>query len=556
MARLLLSAFLSLAVSASAQTLEPGDYRASLQFGGRTRTYTIHVPPSARCQTLTPLVLLFHGGGGSGAQAASSYQLNPIADREGFFAVYPDGTSASPALSLYTWNSGHCCGYAYDNKVDDVGFVRALIAALRAAYPVDPDRIYATGMSNGAMLTHRLAAELSNLFAAVAPVAGTIGGTFEAISYVIPQPQRPVPVLMIHGKLDENVPYLGGVGAASQITNRADLSVAESVAFWTRNNRCPPVPTTSRTGNIAVDTYTACAADVTLYSIDNQGHAWPGGRAPVTLTGDTPSYEMSASEIAWAFFAAHPRTSSIPAPQGSAPWIAPGGITNAASFKKGSVAPGELLTIFGANLGPAALTGYQFLPTSLLDTTVAGTRVLFDGIPAPIYYTSAGQLSAFVPYATAQRQCSDVQVSYNGRLSDPVRIPVAAAQPALFTRNFSGSGTGVIFNQNGTINTPANPATRGSIIAMYLTGEGQTVPGGIDGALGGLSATRPTLPVSVYMNGVQADLIYVGGVQGAAAGIFQVNARVPVQVPATDALSVIVNVGPAATPFGVTLAVR
>ena len=97
MARLLL---LVLAVSASAQSLVPGDYRASIPFDGRTRTYTIHVPPAARCQTLIPLVLLFHGGGGNGAQAASSYQLNPIADREGFFAVYPDGTSASPVLPL------------------------------------------------------------------------------------------------------------------------------------------------------------------------------------------------------------------------------------------------------------------------------------------------------------------------------------------------------------------------------------------------------------------------------------------------------------------------
>lgn len=553
MVRLFLFALLSF--STFAQSLVPGDYRASIPFDGRTRTYTIHIPPAARCQTLIPLVLFFHGGGGNGAQAASSYQLNPIADREGFFAVYPDGTSASPLLPLYTWNSGHCCGYAYDNKVDDVGFVRALIAALRTSYPVDPDRIYATGMSNGGMLTHRLAAELSNLFAAVAPVAGSIGGTFDGVSYVIPQPQRPVPIMMIHGKLDENVPYLGGVGTESQITNRADLSVAEAVAFWTRNNRCPPAPTTTRTGNIAVDTYAACAADVALYSIDNQGHAWPGGRGPATLTGDTPSYEMSASETTWAFFAAHPRTQSIPAPQGTAPWIAPNGITNAASFKPGSIAPGELLTIFGTHLGPATLAGYQFSGT-LLDTTVAGTRVLFDGIPAPIYYTSAGQLSAFVPYATAQKQCSDVQVSFNGRLSDPVRVPVAAAQPALFTRNFSGSGSGVIFNQNSSPNSPSNPAVRGSIIAMYLTGDGQTVPGGVDGKPGDLSATKPALPVSVYMNGVQADLIYAGGVQGAVAGVFQVNARIPAQLPATDAVSVIVNVGPAATPFGVTLAVR
>jgi polyhydroxybutyrate depolymerase len=531
--------FLSL-VCAQAQSLVPGDYRSSMIVDGRVRTYAVHVPPAARCQTLTPLVLFFHGGGGNGTQAANSYQMNPIADREGFFAVYPDGTGNLPALGIFTWNSGHCCGYAYENKVDDVGFVRALITALRSAYPVDPNRIYATGFSNGAMMSHRLAAELSTTFAAVAPISGAIGGTTEGVSYTIPQPAAPVPILMLHGRLDQNVPYNGGIGAESVIFNRDEKSVAEGIAFWTAANRCRPAPTSSRSGNVAVDAYTGCAngADVTLYTIDNGAHGWPGGRVPAQLGGDTPVYELSASELVWSFFEAHPRAAAPAGPQGDAPWIAPGGITNAASFRKGPIAPGELLTIFGANLGPD------------------GTEVLFDGIPGPLYYSFAGQVSAFVPYAAAQKQCTSVQVSRNGRLSDPVRVPVAGAQPALFSRDFSGAGPGVIFNQNSSVNSAANPAQRGTIVAMYLTGEGQTIPAGVDGRLGGPVPTSPVLPVSVYMNGVQADVIYAGGVFGTAAGIFQVNARVPLSVPASDAVSVIVNVGGAATPFGVTLSVR
>ena len=539
------SALLVCSCVSHAQDLTPGDYRGSIQFGGRTRTYTIHIPPAARCQTQTPLVFFFHGGGGNGTQAASSYQLNPIADREGFFVVYPDGTSASPAVPLLTWNSGHCCGYAYDNKVDDVGFVRALLVALRATYPVDPARVHATGFSNGAMLTHRLAAELSTSFASVAPVSGAIGGTFDGVTYTIPQPAAPVAILMMHGKLDQNVPYEGGVGDASQIMNRADKSVAEATAFWSANNRCSPAPASKRTGNVVVDTFAGCAADVTLYSIDNTGHAWAGGRGPLTLTGDPASYELSASEIVWAFFAAHPRAQVSAVPGGALPWIAPGGITNSASFKKGSVTAGELVTLFGANLGPAVAAGYQF-SAGLLDTSAGGTRVLFDGVPAPIYYSSAGQVSAFVPYAVNAKACSDVQVTYNGRTSDAVRVPVAGAQPALFSRDFSGSGVGVIFNQNGTANAAANPAVRGTIVAMYLTGDGQTVPLGIDGKPGDLNATKPALPVTAYMNGVQ----------GAVAGVFQVNARVPVQLAPSDTVSVIVNVGSGATPFGVTLAVR
>lgn len=532
-----------------AQTLAPGDYRGSMEFGGRTRTYTFHVPPAALCQTLTPLVFFFHGGGGNGTQAANSYQMNPIADREGFFTVYPDGTSQIPGLNLLTWNSGHCCGSALENNVDDVGFVRALVDRLRTTYPVDPARIYATGFSNGAMMTHRLAAELSSTFAAVAPVAGSIGG----ISYSIPQPSRPVPILIMHGKLDQNVPYAGGVGTSSLIDSRYDKSVAETTAFWRANNRCAPTPTIQRNGNVVTDTYTGCAADVTLYTIENTGHAWAGGRGPSTLMGDAASYELSFSEVVWAFFDAHPRPATSPALAG-VPWI--GGITNAASFKKGSIAPGELLTIFGANLGPATLAGYQFAANGLLETSLAGTQVLIDGIPAPLYYASSGQVSAFVPYAASQKQCVSVQAVYEGRTSDPVRVAVAGAQPALFSRDFSGLGPGVIFNQNATLNAPANAALRGTIVAIYLTGDGQTTPAGSDGKLGGASPTRPVLPVSVYMNGVQADVIYAGGVHDAVAGVFQVNARIPLTLTPSDAVSVMVNVGPAATPFGVTLAVR
>jgi uncharacterized protein (TIGR03437 family) len=214
-----------------------------------------------------------------------------------------------------------------------------------------------------------------------------------------------------------------------------------------------------------------------------------------------------------------------------------------------------LLTIFGANLGPPALANYQF-SGGLLDTALAGTRILVDGIPSPMYYAVAGQVSGFVPYATGQKQCVDVQVSYNGQTSDPVRVAVAGAQPALFSLNYSGSGPGVIYNHDGTLNSASNPALRGSIVAMYLTGEGPTTPGGLDGKLGDLNPTTPVSPVSVYMNGLPAELIYAGGVVGAVAGVFQVNARVPLQLPVSDAVSVIVNVGSGATPFGVTLAAR
>ena len=543
-----------------AQTLEPGDYRQTMVFGGRVRSYTIHVPPAVRCQRQTPLVMLFHGGSGNGSQAAASYQWNPIADREGFFVVYPDGTSAAPALGILTWNSGYCCAYAYDNRVDDVGFVRALMARLQSNYPVDPDRIYATGFSNGAMMAHRLGAEVADVFAAVAPVSGSIGGVTRGVAYRIPAPPRPVPVLMVHGKLDQNIPYLGGIGSESQISNRTDLPVAEAVSFWRTNNGCAATPATRRAGNVTVDAYGSCSRDaaVVLYSIENGRHAWPGGRMPVAATGDVPSYELSASELVWGFFEAHPRqrATAPPAAANPAPRIGAGGIVNAASFRSGSIAPGELVTIFGSDLGPATLASYQFSPSGLLETAIAGTRILIDGIAAPMYYATAGQVSGFVPYAAGRKECVDVVVSANGVRSEPVRVAVAGSQPALFSRDFSGTGPGVIYNQDGTVNSRENPAPRGTIVAMYLTGEGLTTPAGIDGRPGDLRPTSPVLPVTVFLNGVPAEVVYAGGVKDAVAGVFQVNARIPAQLAASEAVSVMVQVGAGATPFGVTVAVR
>jgi polyhydroxybutyrate depolymerase len=520
----------------------------------------MHVPPAARCQRQTPLVMLFHGGGGNGAQAANSYQMNPIADREGFFVVYPDGTAAAPGLGLLTWNSGYCCAYAYDNRVDDVGFVRALVASLKSSYPIDPERIYATGFSNGAMMTYRLGAELSELFAAIAPVAGSIGGTTGGVRYTIPEPARALPVLIQHGKLDQNIPYAGGIGQDSQISNRVDRPVADAVEFWRANNGCARTPVTKRAGNVVMDRYTGCRsdADVRLYTIENGKHAWAGGRMPTVLSGDVPSYEYSASEVIWSFFAAHPRKRNVDGGGGvgGRPAIAPDGVVNGASFQKGSIAPGELLTIFGRNLGPAQVAAYQFEPSGRLSTAIGGTRILVDGVAAPMYYAVEGQVSGFVPYAAGQKQCVDLQVSYDGETSEAVRLAVAGAQPAIFSRDYSGTGPGVIYNQDGTVNSGANRAARGSIIAMYLTGEGLTAPAGVDGKPGEANPTRPVLPVTVYLNGIEAEVLYAGGVKDAVAGVFQVNARVPAGVPVSDAVPVMVQVGAGATPFGITLATR
>lgn len=290
---------LLLTATATVANAQSGDRTVSLEVGGRTRTAIVHVPPGYVAGARVPLVLFFHGGGGSGAQAERAYGMNPIADRERFIVVYPNGTSAgSPLL---TWNAADCCAYAYENDVDDVGFVAALLDRLEDDYAIDPDRVYATGMSNGAMMTYRLGCEMAGRFAALAPVSG-------AQNDPSCSPAAPLSVVVFHGKQDQHVPYYGGYGPASAYPHY-DTPVSSAISLWVARDGCATTPetVTSASGNIVTDTYSGGVggSEVVLYTINDGGHAWPGSNGSVT--GDVPNEEIDASELIWAFFARHPR---------------------------------------------------------------------------------------------------------------------------------------------------------------------------------------------------------------------------------------------------------
>ena len=149
-----------------------GDYEVSLDFGGRQRPYLVFVPKVIKYGGTMPLVIVLHGGGGHAASAIMRSRMNEAAEKKGFIAVYPNGTGRLK-LKLLTWNMGPCCGYAAREQVDDVGFIRALINWLEANRPVTPGAVFVAGMSNGAMLCHRLGCELAEKISAIAPVAGS-----------------------------------------------------------------------------------------------------------------------------------------------------------------------------------------------------------------------------------------------------------------------------------------------------------------------------------------------------------------------------------------------
>jgi polyhydroxybutyrate depolymerase len=296
-------AILSLAV-AHADPVGPGDHTRTLTVGDRKRTYLVHVPKSYDGTKPYPVVLIYHGGASNAEQMVRFCGLNETADKAGFLAVYPSGTGR--LATALTWNGGNCCAYAMLNQVDDVAFTRALLDDLTKVLQVDAKRVFATGMSNGAIMAYRLASELSDRIAAIAPVSGPMGT--EKCS-----PKRPVPILHFHGTSDEFAPFKGGKGEKS-LSGTDFYSVEHSIQAWVQANGCKAEPRTVELPDKAKDgtkvtrkTYGGGkdGAEVVLVVIEGGGHTWPGREPALKLLGKTTK-KVSANELMWEFFQKHP----------------------------------------------------------------------------------------------------------------------------------------------------------------------------------------------------------------------------------------------------------
>lgn len=280
----------------------PGTHEGRMEVMGQTRHFMVHVPPGYRAGQPMPLVLAFHGGGGSMDLQAddSRYGLISKSDSAGFIAVFPNGHSGLPGHHLATWNAGGCCGSARDTGSEDVAFVRALIEHLKQRLSVDAGRVYAIGMSNGGMMSHRLACELSDQLAGIAAVAGT-----DATASC--QPRRPIPVLMIHARDDDHVLYQGGAGPkafkdASKVMDF--VSVPETERRWVQRNQCSAATqqVLDKPGAACVS-HPACAegVQVQLCTTETGGHSWPGSERSRPGKGK-PSQAIDANDTIWAFF--------------------------------------------------------------------------------------------------------------------------------------------------------------------------------------------------------------------------------------------------------------
>jgi polyhydroxybutyrate depolymerase len=289
-------------------SLGAGDHDRSLAFGVTTRTYVVHVPPRVSEGRPLPLVLAFHGGGGSAPGFKAYAGLDALADREGFLVVYPDG-SGRLGRRLLTWNAGGCCGYAAAQNVDDVGFTLAVLRDVARNVAVDPARVYATGHSNGAMMAYRMAIAASDRIAAVAPVAGAM----QAPGF---PPPRPVPVLHVHSVDDPRALYSGGLGppfpgTQNRVTHRA---VEPELQKWVALDRCPSEPRTvehrttpsrgapDHTATLLVWGPCAGGSEVQLWKLTGAGHGWPGGhiQLPEKIMGPETAVIDAALEV-WRF---------------------------------------------------------------------------------------------------------------------------------------------------------------------------------------------------------------------------------------------------------------
>jgi uncharacterized protein (TIGR03437 family) len=238
----------------------------------------------------------------------------------------------------------------------------------------------------------------------------------------------------------------------------------------------------------------------------------------------------------------------------SRPVFAASAVTSAASYAA-PVSPGMIAVIQGKGLGPSALQTFELNSGGFIEKAIGSAKVLFDGVPAPVLYTSDAAIAAIVPYSVAGKTATNVAVQYNGVSSAIASVPVAPSAPGVFTADSSGTGLAAAFNQDGTRNSAANPVPRGSIVVLYLTGDGVESPIPPDGKFSTAPYPKTMANVTVMIGGKSAAVAYAGSVPTAVAGLMQINATVPVDAP-TGAVAVVVSCDGAPSQGGIVIQVK
>lgn len=279
--------------------LTPGDYTFEVSVSGEARTYSVHVPRQYRDQHAA-LILALHGGGGNHEIQATErfYHQISASEKYGYIVMFPNGYSRLPGGKFATWNAGNCCGAAVKKQVNDVAVIRAMIQDIQQRVRINPKRIFADGISNGGMMSYRLACEMADTISAIAAVAAT--------DNLQPcQPSQAVAILHIHAKDDDHVPFDGGVGPKSPAGVTFN-SVPATIQKWVGLNQSrTPAERILEVPGAYCEIYQPGKAPVQLCVTETGGHSWPGGSKP--RGGSAGSTALDANAVIWQFFSANGR---------------------------------------------------------------------------------------------------------------------------------------------------------------------------------------------------------------------------------------------------------
>lgn len=278
--------------------IQAQDIEDTVMIFGRNRFYKIHLPVGYNNLQEYPCVFVFHGGLGNPDNVEQMTGFSNKADDEGFVVVYPYGTGAFDK-KLLTWNTWDCCGYADKKNIDEVSFINLVLQKVKSKYPVNEKMIYAAGMSNGGMMCFLLACEMSDQFAAVAPVAATM---FPGSTCI---PKSETSIIIFNSLDDKHIPYDGGAGEES-LVKVVKKPVEEVVDFWKSNLNCTFINSIEGPDFHRITYRNTNGSEIIFYRMLKGGHTWPGGEK-VRLLAERPIKNVSATDLIWEFFKGHPK---------------------------------------------------------------------------------------------------------------------------------------------------------------------------------------------------------------------------------------------------------
>ena len=338
----------------------------------------------------------------------------------------------------------------------------------------------------------------------------------------------------------------GGFAGDNGPATKAQINKPESVCLDSSGNLFIAEVGGARIRRVAVN-----GTITTIAGTGEAGFSGDGGPATLAQLNQPEGITVSATGLIYVGDSLNNRVRLLTPVQ-----ITAGGIVNSASNLSGAIAPGEILSIYGSDFGPATGVASQLSSDGRIATLAGNTRVLFDGQPGPIAYTVANQVNVIAPYTLAGKTSTQVEIEYLGQTTNSVTMAVAPAVPGIYSYDSTGTGQAVLINQNATLNTAANPATRGSFVYFYATGEGQTSPSGVDGKIAVDPFPAPVLGASIKLGSATLAPLYAGAAPGFVAGVMQVNFQIPDDAPTGAAVPLTLLIGGAPSQMGITIAIR